>query len=131
LFDLIWHSDGSISFKANNGKLIGTKKSGHLYANSDSVEENTKYYFYLINRPVLVLKCEQVSQLIHGVLNHELIYPLNLQGFVGYKASGSNRLECNKASYETIIVERAEKGVVHLKGNQRNFFDASSFKYSF
>jgi len=61
-FDLVWHSDGSISFRAKNGKFIGTKKSGHLYANLDSVEENAKYYFYLINRPVLVLKCEQVSQ---------------------------------------------------------------------
>jgi fascin 1/2 len=38
------------------------------------------------------------------------------QGFVGYKSVGSNRLECNKATYETIIVERADKGVVHLKG---------------
>jgi len=101
LFDIIWHPDGSISFKANNGKLIGTKKSGHLYANSDTVEENTKYFFYLINRPVLVLKCEQ--------------------GFVGYKASGSNRLECNKATYETIIVERADKGVVHLKGQNGKY----------
>jgi hypothetical protein len=45
---------------------------------------------------VLVLKCDQ--------------------GFVGYKSAGSNRLECNKAIYETIIVERADKGVVHLKG---------------
>jgi fascin 1/2 len=48
---LIWHADGSISFRANNGKLVGCKKSGHLFANCDNVEENAKYYFYLINRP--------------------------------------------------------------------------------
>ena len=103
LFDLEWHDDGSISFRGNNGKLIGTKKSGHLFANCESnTEENTKYYFYLVNRPVLVLKCEQ--------------------GFVGYKSSGSNKLECNKASYETIQVERAEKGTVHFKGKKRNIF---------
>jgi hypothetical protein len=98
LFELIWHEDGSISFRGNNGKFIGTKKSGHLYANCDSHdEENTKYFFYLVNRPVLVLKCEQ--------------------GFVGYRAAaGSSKLECNKASYETIQVERADKGQVFFKG---------------
>ena len=64
------------------------------------MDENTKYYFYLINRPVLVLKCDQ--------------------GFVGYKSSSSTRLECNKATYETIVVERTDKGMVHLKG--RSFF---------
>lgn len=101
LFDLVWHADGSISFRANNGKYIGCKKSGHLFANCDNIEENAKYYFYLINRPVLVLKCEQ--------------------GFVGYKSAGSNRLECNKATYETIIVERADKGVVHLKGQNGKY----------
>ena len=62
------------------------------------MDENTKYYFYLINRPVLVLKCDQ--------------------GFVGYKSSSSTRLECNKATYETIVVERTDKGMVHLKGRR-------------
>lgn len=50
LFDLEWQGDGSVSFRANNGKYITTKRSGHLYANSDAVDENCKYYFYLINR---------------------------------------------------------------------------------
>ena len=94
---MVWHENGSISFRANNGKFVGTKKSGHLYANCDDYgDEKSKYYFYLINRPVLVLKCDQ--------------------GFVGYKSSTSNRLECNKAAYETIVVERADKGMVHFKG---------------
>ena len=66
------------------------------------MDENTKYYFYLINRPVLVLKCDQ--------------------GFVGYKSSSSTRLECNKATYETIVVERTDKGMVHLKGRSFLFF---------
>lgn len=96
LFDLEWLEDGSIAFKANNGKYIGTKKSGHLYANCDGIEDKTKYFFYLVNRPVLVLKGEQ--------------------GFVGYKSANSNVLECNKATYETIQVERGEKGQVHFKG---------------
>lgn len=73
-----------------------TKRSGHLYATAEIVDDNCKYFFYLINRPILVLKCEQ--------------------GFVGYKSAGNTKLECNKATYETIQVERAEKGVVYFKG---------------
>ena len=97
LFELLWHEDGSISFRGNNGKFVGTKKSGHLYANCDADgEDNTRYFFYLVNRPVLVLKCDQ--------------------GFVGYKAAGATKLECNKATYETIQVERADKGQVYFKG---------------
>ena len=47
-------------------------------------------------RPKLVLKCEQ--------------------GYVGYKSTSCPRLECNKTSYETIGVERDQKGLVHFKG---------------
>ena len=71
------------------------------------MDENTKYYFYLINRPVLVLKCDQ--------------------GFVGYKSSSSTRLECNKATYETIVVERTDKGMVHLKGRRSFLFFAKMY----
>lgn len=38
------------------------------------------------------------------------------QGFVGYKAGVNFQLECNKASYETIQVERSDRGVVFFKG---------------
>lgn len=41
------------------------------------------------------------------------------QGFVGYKSSSSLRLECNKASYETIQVERSDRGIVFFKGMMR------------
>eukprot|EP00096_Caligus_rogercresseyi_P011961 TRINITY_DN486_c0_g1_i4.p1 TRINITY_DN486_c0_g1~~TRINITY_DN486_c0_g1_i4.p1 ORF type:complete len:368 (-),score=67.24 TRINITY_DN486_c0_g1_i4:561-1664(-) len=101
LFLVEWHNDGTISFKANNGKYVGIKKSGHLFANVDALEDSTKYFFYLVNRPILVLKCEQ--------------------GFVGYKAAGSPKLECNKASYETIVVERGEKGQVFFKGQNGKY----------
>ena len=100
LFEMTWCEDGSVAFLANNGKFVGTKKSGHLFANCEkATDENACYYFYLINRPVLVLKCDQ--------------------GFVGYKSSASNKLECNKANYEMIVVERTDKGMVYLKGNTR------------
>lgn len=102
LFELIWHGDGSVSFRANNGKFLATKRSGHLFATSESVEDIAKFYFYLINRPILVLKCEQ--------------------GFVGYRGVGNCKLECNKAMYETILVERSEKGIVFFKGSSVYFF---------
>jgi len=102
LFEILWGEGGSVSIKANNGKLVGIKKSGHLFANCDAESENSKFYFYLVNRPVLVLKCDQ--------------------GFVGFKAAGSSKLECNKATYETIHVERADKGVVHLRGQSGKYW---------
>lgn len=100
LFDLVWQpSDGTVALRANNGKFLATKRSGHLYANADSPgdSEASKFYFYLMNRPVLVLRCEQ--------------------GFVGLKSNASPKLECNKASYETIRVERCDRGIVRFKGN--------------
>jgi len=83
-----------------------TKRSGHLYATNDVIEDNCKYFFYLINRPILVLKCEQ--------------------GFVGYKAAGNWKLECNKAVYECIQVERGEKGVVFFKGQNGKYWHSDS-----
>ncbi|CAH2236495.1 jg21255 [Pararge aegeria aegeria] len=59
LFELDWQGDGAVAFRANNGKYLMTKRSGHLYANADAIDDNCKYYFYLINRPILVLKCDQ------------------------------------------------------------------------
>lgn len=100
LFELVWHGDGSVSFRANNGKYLATKRSGHLFATSESIEDVCKFFFYLINRPVLVLKCEQ--------------------GFVGLRHQSKTKLECNKATYETILVERANKGLVYFKGRRRN-----------
>ena len=32
------------------GQYLGIKKSGHLYANCDKVEDNSRFFFYLINR---------------------------------------------------------------------------------
>ncbi|XP_054719506.1 protein singed-like [Uloborus diversus] len=105
-FVLEWMPEGSVLFKANNGKYVAAKKSGHLYANSDKVEDMEKFYFYLINRQTLVLKCEQ--------------------GFVGYKSAASPKLECNKATYESIFIERGEKGICYFKGNNGKYWHANS-----
>jgi fascin 1/2 len=50
-----WQQDGSIGFRANNGKFVGTKKSGHLFANTDSIDDSSKFFFYLINRFVTII----------------------------------------------------------------------------
>lgn len=50
LFQLIWHGDGSLSFRSNNGRFLATKRSGHLFATSETIEDITKFFFYLINR---------------------------------------------------------------------------------
>jgi len=103
LFEIDWHQDGSVSFKASNGKFLGTKKSGHLFANCEGGEENARFYFYLVNRPILVLKCDQ--------------------GFVGYR-TGTIKMECNKATYETIQVEKGELGIVYFKGQNDKYWVA-------
>ena len=94
---LIWQDNGTVAMKADNGKFVGAKKSGHLFANVDVIEDNSRFFFYLTNRPIMILKCEQ--------------------GFVGYRMATSVKLDCNKASYATFQVERAEGGLVHFKGN--------------
>lgn len=51
LFNFQWQADGSVAFQANNGKYVASKKSGHLFANADTPdEESARFYFYLINR---------------------------------------------------------------------------------
>jgi len=105
LFDFQWMADGSVAFRANNGKFVASKKSGHLFANADTCdEESARFYFSLINRPVLVLKCEQ--------------------GYVGYKSSNSLKMECNKANYETIKVERGDRGQIFFRGQQGGYWHA-------
>ena len=56
-----WLEDGTVSLRANNGKLVATKKSGHLYANAESVDDSCKFYFYLINRCVCVMVFHRVQ----------------------------------------------------------------------
>lgn len=55
-----------------------------------------RFFFSNFSRPMLVLKSDQ--------------------GFVGYKSGSSCKLECNKASYEAIQVERGPLGLVYFKG---------------
>lgn len=49
--------DGSVAFRANNGKYVATKKSGHLFANAEQIDDASKFYFYLINRYARACAC--------------------------------------------------------------------------
>jgi len=103
LFDLVWQEYGTVALKAENGKYVSTKKSGHLVCNVDTIEDRSENYLFLINRPMLVLKCEQ--------------------GFVGYQAPGNQKLECNKVNYANIIVEQGEQGKVFFKGQNEKYWE--------
>jgi len=99
---LVWQDNGTVAMKADSGKFVGAKKSGHLFANVDLLEDNSRFFFYLTNRPIMILKCEQ--------------------GYVGYRMATSLKLDCNKASYATFQVERAEGGLVHFKGQNGKYW---------
>jgi len=100
-----WQDDGTVALKADSGKFVGAKKSGHLFANMDLLEDNARFFFYLTNRPIMILKCEQ--------------------GYVGFRMASSVKLDCNKAAYATFQVERAEAGLVHFKGQNGKYWQVS------
>ncbi|XP_022243489.1 protein singed-like [Limulus polyphemus] len=102
-FDLVWNQNGSVSFLAYNGRFVAAKKNGQLFVNSDRVEKMENFYLFLVNRSRIVIRCDQ--------------------GFVGYKSATSQKLECNKSEYETIVIEKGkEPGIYYLQ-------DGKSKKY--
>ena len=91
-FEVEWLGS-SIAFKASNGKYIAIKPNGQLAANSDQIEDNAKFVCEMINRPILILRCEF--------------------GFVGCKG-GSGVLECNKNLYDVFDIV-VKEGVYAIK----------------
>ncbi|UYV64547.1 FSCN1 [Cordylochernes scorpioides] len=96
LFKLEWLTDGTVALVANNGRYVGAKRSGHLFAVAETPDGPCeRFHFELAHRSSLVLRCEQ--------------------GYVGFKSTASPRLECNKATYELIHIENDTKGAVFLR----------------
>lgn len=95
LFDATFQKNGSIALCASNGRYVTAKMNGSLYAISDSVSEKECFFVTIVNRPLLVLKCEF--------------------GFVGFKSSNNPRYECNKSSYDVIYVQ-------HTNGQSGEYF---------
>lgn len=98
LFNFEWLDGGAIAIKASNGRYITARMNGSLYAVSDAVSDKERFYFTIINRPLLVLRCEF--------------------GFVGQKTASNTRLECNKATHDIMYLEHSdgEPGSYFLKG---------------
>ena len=97
-FELQWYGS-QIAFKANNGKFVAIKANGQLAPTTDELADNTKFVWQLINRPILVLRCDF--------------------GFVGPKG-GSGVLECNRSTYEVYDVV-CKNGVFQLKAPSGKF----------
>jgi len=101
LFTIEYLDKGIIAIKASNNRYITAKMNGSLYATSDSVTDKEKFTMTILNRPILIIKCEY--------------------GFWGYKASGNTRIECNKHNYEIMFLE-------HTWGEDGSYFIKSVFK---
>ncbi len=73
--------------------------TGHMRAVSENIADLETFRISLVNRPILVLKCEH--------------------GLVGYKNKANFKLECNKSTFDVIVLHEVEDtlGFVSFKGN--------------
>ena len=102
-FTIDWQG-AMVALKANNGKYVSIKPNGQTTANSDTIEDNCKYVFEFINRPILVIRGEF--------------------GFVGVKG-GSGTLECNRSQYDVFgMIGKA--GTYSLRGANGKYFKIES-----
>lgn len=99
LFSVEWMGP-LIALKASNGKYVSVKPNGQMAVNSATVEDNCKFVFEFINRPILVIKGEY--------------------GFVGVKGS-SGTLDCNRSQYDVFGVV-GNAGTYQIKGANGKYF---------
>lgn len=88
-----------IAIIGSNGKYVFMKKNGALCANSDSITDECRYVYELINRPKLVLRGEH--------------------GFVGTLPSGL--IECNKSEPEVYNMH-VKKGICEISGSNGKYW---------
>lgn len=95
---MIWLKAGHVALRAANGKFVSAAATGHMRAISDLVTDLEVFRLSLVNRPILVLKCEY--------------------GLVGYKNKTNFKLECNKSTFNVIMLEESNdlNGFYYLKG---------------
>lgn len=103
-FDLIWLRAGHVALRAANGKFVSSAATGHMRASSDMITDLEVFRISLVNRPILVLKCEY--------------------GLVGYKNKTNFKLECNKSTFNVIMLEESidSLGYYYLKGLTHIFY---------
>ncbi|XP_070580844.1 fascin-like [Ptychodera flava] len=92
-----------ITIKANNGKYVTAKPSGHLFAISEAVTEKEKFKFRLINRPLLVLRGE------HGIVG----------------AKSKTKVECNCVNIKLLHLVYQD-GAYKFKGADGKFWDVDN-----
>ena len=103
LFTIEWLEDGSIGIQATNGRYVTARMNGSLYAVSESLGDRERFVMTIINRPLLVLRCDF--------------------GFVGFRTPSNPRYECNKAYYDVIYVEQSNTAAYYLKGSSTATYD--------
>lgn len=106
MFEMEWQSDGKLALKANNGLYVTAKPTGQLTAHCDIISDKEKFTMTLVNRPILVLRCDY--------------------GFVGFKSANSNKLECNKSTYDLMQVEHGENGTYYIKGSNGRYWSIAT-----
>lgn len=113
MFEIFWIKSGHVVIKANNGKYLSAAATGHMRAVTDQITEVEIFRISLVNRPILVLKCEY--------------------GLVGYKNKTSYKLECNKSTFNVIMLEESEDsmGYYYLKGMTLQFSRTEKKKESY
>jgi hypothetical protein len=105
LFEILWLSNGMASIKGSNGKRIVSKATGNLVANLPEEEEDEGFQIRILNRPVIVFRCEF--------------------GFIGLKtAAGSNKDEyiCTKAYPSVITLNQMEDGRYSLQSENKKYW---------
>merc|ERR1712168_995146 len=85
LFTLEYLEDGQVAIKAANGKYITAKMNGSLAATCENVDKNERFFMTIINRPILVLRCNW--------------------GFIGVKTQANPQLHCNKSVHDELHLE--------------------------
>ncbi|MRA75663.1 hypothetical protein GH890_29830, partial [Bacillus thuringiensis] len=58
LFRIEWLDDGAMAMKASNDRYVTSRPNGSLYAVSTEISTKEKFYFSVVNRPLLMLRCE-------------------------------------------------------------------------
>jgi len=108
LMDLEYFPNGHIAIKADNGCYITSKMNGSLVASQDDAKERELFFLVIMNRPILVLRCEH--------------------GFVGFKGN-TGKMECNRSSYDVLHTEHeliddetyGKKSVYYISGDSGNY----------
>lgn len=99
-FTIDWQDNGTAGIKGPDGKYLSNKQTGILYSTGSNFEDINKFKIIIVNRSVLVLKCDF--------------------GFVGLKG---NQYICNKSKYDILHVASAGDGAYTIQGPDGKYWN--------